>query len=52
MFLIKCACQALFVVVAKLASMFDEQSSKCLANNVCLFGWGLNVNIQGVPKKV
>ena len=38
----KCACQAMFVVVAKRASMFDEQNSKCLANNVCPFGRGFS----------
>ena len=32
----------LFVVVAKRASMFDEQNSKCLANNVCPFGRGFS----------
>ena len=36
----KCACQAMFVVVAKRASMFDEQSWKCLADNVCPFRQG------------
>ena len=39
----KCACEAMFVVVAKRASMFDEQSSKFLANSVCPFGQGLIV---------
>ena len=33
----------MFVVVAKRASMFDEQSSKFLASNVCPFGQGLIV---------
>ena len=33
----KCACEAMFVVVAKRASMFDKQSSKFLASNVCPF---------------
>ena len=33
----------MLVVVAKRASMFDEQSSKCLANNACPFGRGLRI---------
>ena len=41
---VKRACQAMFVVVAKRASMLDKQSLKCLPSNVCLFGQVLKLN--------
>ena len=37
----KCACQAVFVVVARQASMLDKQSLKCLPNTVCPFDRGM-----------
>ena len=36
----KRACQAMFVVVAKRISMFDEQNSKRLSSNDSTFGQG------------
>ena len=33
----KCSHEAMHFVVAKCASMFDKQNSKCLPNNVSLF---------------